>query len=50
MHVERMGANMGGTEISAAVSKVLRSRMTSMPSIVYVLTDGLVSTLPDYTI
>lgn len=41
---------MGGTEICAAVSKVLRSRMTSTPTIVYVLTDGSVSPLSDYVI
>jgi len=48
MHIEKMAANSPGTEIRVAVSKVLDSRMISLPTIVYVLTDGLVSNSPDY--
>ncbi|KAI0034575.1 hypothetical protein K488DRAFT_83871 [Vararia minispora EC-137] len=42
LHVDGMDANMGGTEILPAVAKVLKSRTTTVSTIIYVLTDGLV--------
>jgi hypothetical protein len=42
-HIGGMEADMGGTEITTAVDNVLQSRMTSMSTIVYILTDGSVS-------
>ncbi|EPT01798.1 hypothetical protein FOMPIDRAFT_59317, partial [Fomitopsis schrenkii] len=40
LHVESMGADLGGTEIASALSSILRSRITTRPTSVFVLTDG----------
>ncbi|EPT01811.1 hypothetical protein FOMPIDRAFT_1119408 [Fomitopsis schrenkii] len=40
LHVDSMDANMGGTEITSALSSILRSRITTRPTSVFVLTDG----------
>lgn len=44
-HVDSMEANYGGTEIRQALQHVLNSRTTSMPTAVFVLTDGEVSVI-----
>lgn len=41
-HVSGMDANYGGTEIRPAVDLVLRSRNLTIPTVVFVLTDGKV--------
>lgn len=38
-----MDADYGGTEIRSALSKTLSSRVSGMPTAVFVLTDGEVS-------
>jgi len=42
-HVESMSANMGGTEIRAALAGVFEKRLETCPTAVFVLTDGEVN-------
>ncbi|PPQ89186.1 hypothetical protein CVT25_001154 [Psilocybe cyanescens] len=44
-HVNAMDANMGGTEIESGVRNVLSSRNTSVPTSIFLLTDGEVHSL-----
>jgi hypothetical protein len=49
VHVDSMEADNPGTEIRQALHHVLNSRTRSIPTAVFVLTDGEVSVISSYT-